>query len=202
VNRPSSLRSVFRATVLVSACALASVAGAATLTARVVDAAGAPVVDAVVYAIPAVATPKPPAPGEVSQVNRTFAPLVTVVQTGAAVSFPNRDTVKHQIYSFSPAKVFQLKLYAGLPEAPIVFDKPGLVVLGCNIHDAMLAYILVVDTPYFGKTGPNGVVRIDHLPPGDFQVTTWHFRMTAPLPARAVSLAGDLKIDSVVDLKP
>jgi plastocyanin len=202
VIRPSFLRSVFRAIVLTSGLALADASGAVSLTARVVDAAGAPVVDAVVYAIPAVASSKPPAPGEVSQVNRTFAPLVTVVQTGAAVSFPNRDTVKHQIYSFSPAKVFQLKLYAGLPEAPIVFDKAGLVVLGCNIHDAMLAYILVVDTPYFAKTGPNGVARIDRMPAGDFQVTTWHFRMTAPLPARAVSLAGDVNIDSVVELKP
>jgi plastocyanin len=193
--------SLLRSALVAWGLATAGAAGAASLTVRVTDAANAPVDDAVVYAIPSVPSTKAPQPAEVGQIAKAFTPLVSVVQTGTLVSFPNRDTVKHQIYSFSPAKVFQLKLYAGLPAAPIQFDKAGLVVLGCNIHDAMVAYILVVDTPYFGKTGTNGVVRIDGLPAGEYKLSSWHPRMSGPEGVRAINVANDLKIDQVIELK-
>ncbi len=79
-------------------------------------------------------------------------PRVTVVRTGTAVTFPNSDHIRHQVYSFSHAKIFTLKLYAGSPQHAVVFDQPGLVVLGCNIHDRMVAFVGVVDSPYFAKT--------------------------------------------------
>jgi plastocyanin len=180
--------------------AAASQASAATLTVHVTDTTGANLSDAVIYAIPAVLPNKPPAPAEVAQVARTFTPLVTVVQTGGAVSFPNRDTVKHQVYSFSPAKVFQLKLYAGLPAAPIVFDKAGLVVLGCNIHDAMVAYVVVVDTPYFAKTTTTGVATLEGLPAGEYKVSVWHPRIGTQAPPRPLVLPGEAKLDAVVEL--
>jgi plastocyanin len=162
---------------------------AATLEIAVADARGAPVGDAVVYALPK-AGPAPLRKREaaVEQRDKTFVPLVTVVQTGTAVQFPNRDPIRHHVYSFSPAKTFEIKLYAGTPVAPVLFDKAGEVVLGCNIHDHMLAYIYVVDTPWFAKTGADGKARIEGLPPGDYDVQLVHFAQAAaqaPLPVKA-----------------
>ena len=84
---------------------------------------------------------------KIDQVNKEFVPLVSVVQTNTEITFPNSDNIRHSVYSFSPAKVFSLKLYAGKSAAPVIFDKAGLVVLGCNIHDLMVSWLLVVDTP-------------------------------------------------------
>ena len=147
---------------------------AASVIARVADSAGAPVFEAVVYLVPTGAKPAvTPRPGVMDQANKEFLPLVVPVQLGASVSFPNKDNIRHHVYSFSPAKVFQLKLYSGTPSKPLVFDKPGVVVLGCNIHDWMVGYIYVVDTPYFAKTDmerhgqarqpSRGRLRVAHL---------------------------------------
>ncbi|HEX7441228.1 MAG TPA: methylamine utilization protein [Caldimonas sp.] len=151
-------------------------ARAATFTAQVTDRAGAPVRDAVVYLLGAGAA-KPPASGPptvVSQQDRDFIPFVTAIQTGTAVTFPNRDQLMHHVYSFSPAKTFQIKLYEGDPPHPIVFDKPGLVALGCNIHDWMQAYILVVDTPHFAVSDAHGQARIEGVPSGSYEARAWH----------------------------
>lgn len=175
---------------------------AGSLTVHVADQANKGIVDAVVYAIPTTLPKKAPAPAEIAQVNRAFSPIVTVVQTGAAVSFPNRDTVRHQVYSFSPAKTFELKLYAGVPAEPVIFDKPGLVAIGCNIHDGMVAYVMVVDTPYFSKTIAGGDTRIVGLPPGDYKVSVWHPKMPVETPPRVVSVgSGDVRITQSVQLK-
>ena len=82
-----------------------------------------------------------------------FVPHVLPVQAGTSVTFPNSDQIRHQVYSFSASKRFELPLYAGTSASPIRFDQPGIVVLGCNIHDWMIGYVVVLDTPYFGKTG-------------------------------------------------
>ena len=89
---------------------------------------------------------------EMAQKGKQFDPTVLVVPVGTSVGFPNRDTVRHHVYSFSPVKTFELKLYSGVPANPVVFDKIGIAVLGCNIHDAMTAWVVVVDTPYFGRS--------------------------------------------------
>jgi hypothetical protein len=114
-------------------------------------------------------------PAAVEQRNKTFIPLVSVVQAGTLVNFPNRDEIRHHVYSFSPAKRFEIKLYAGTPVDPIAFDKPGEVVLGCNIHDHMIAYIYVVDTPWFAKSDKDGVARIEGLPGGEYDVNAWYY---------------------------
>lgn len=106
------------------------------------------------------------------QKGRAFRPNLLVVQTGTAVLFPNLDTVRHHVYSFSAAKKFEIKLYAGTPAAPVVFDKPGTATLGCNIHDQMLGYIHVVDTPHFGVSGSDGQLSLD-LPAGDHRAVVW-----------------------------
>lgn len=120
------------------------------------------------------------AKADMAQRERQFQPFVLVVQTGTAVNFPNFDTVRHHVYSFSPVKTFDLKLYSGTPAEPVVFDKPGIATLGCNIHDKMSAHIVVVDTPIFAKTDASGQARLD-LPAGEHVLKAWHPRLAKPL---------------------
>ena len=158
-------------------------AQAAATPVQVVDVRGRPLVDAVVYATPSGARPALAAPGTtaaIDQIDREFVPLVSVIQAGTNVRFPNKDDVEHDIYSFSPAKRFEIKLYSGVPAKPVLFDKPGLVVLGCNIHDSMVAYVLVVETPYFGRTDKDGRFSFENLPAGSYRVAAWHYRMRDP----------------------
>ncbi|MDO6712596.1 methylamine utilization protein [Aliiglaciecola sp. 2_MG-2023] len=110
------------------------------------------------------------------QVDRQFMPHILAVQKGSKVVFPNSDSIKHHVYSFSPAKQFELKLYKGSNADPLLFDNQGEVELGCNVHDWMLAYIWVVDTPYFAKTSQDGKVTID-VPKGHYKVKIWHPRI-------------------------
>lgn len=124
----------------------------------------------------------------IAQKDREFTPYVTIVQSGAMVDFPNRDPLKHHVYSFSPAKTFEIKLYAGKPEKAVKFDKPGEVALGCNIHDWMEAYLLVVETPYFAKTGADGRARISNIPPGHYTLRLWHPRSTHTLESRELDV--------------
>ncbi len=158
----------------------------AEIAATVTDDQGLPVADAVVVAVPADGSARPPAKagerpraGVVDQVDKEFTPKVTAVLVGTAVTFPNHDDVRHQVYSFSPAKRFELPLYAGVPAGPVVFDKPGVVVLGCNIHDWMVGYIYVSESQYFAKTGKDGKAMIAELPPRTYAVRVWHARLEA-----------------------
>jgi hypothetical protein len=140
------------------------------------------------------------------QHDKTFVPLVLAVPVGTAVSFPNRDNIRHHVYSFSRAKRFELPLYIGTPAAPVVFDRPGVVVLGCNIHDWMVGYIYVADTPYVAKTAEDGRARLAELPPGTYEVRVWHPRMrieSARTARTVVVAAGNPgQVAFVVALKP
>jgi plastocyanin len=150
---------------------------AAELRVNVGDASGRALDDAVVALLPQGAPPPLPAGAQavIEQRARQFHPRVTVVQTGTAVQFPNHDTVRHHVYSFSPIKPFEIKLYVGTPAQPVVFDKPGTAVLGCNIHDNMVAWVHVVDTPWFAMTR-DGVAHITDAPAGAYQLQVWHPR--------------------------
>ena len=157
--------------------ALATSASAADLEVAVHDLGDQPLQDAVVYAEPVGGTPKPGsdvAHAKIDQVNKEFVPLVTVVRTNTEISFPNSDNFRHSIYSFSQPKAFTTKLYSGKQAPPVLFDKPGLVVLGCNIHDMMAAWVVIVDTPYFTKTPPGGTGVLKGLEPGDYRVSVWY----------------------------
>lgn len=158
-------------------------ARAGKLQLQVVNPQGNPLAQAVVYLeSPEAAAAARPAKGvEISQSNRQFVPAVTVVPVGTAVELPNRDTVRHHVYSFSPAKTFELKLYSGRPASPVVFDKPGVVSLGCNIHDQMSASVVVVETPYFALTGTDGRAVLD-APAGVYRLRGWHASMPANVP--------------------
>lgn len=138
-----------------------------------------------VVVIATAAAPATPAPAPVGaalatmdQRDLAFVPEVLVVRTGTAISFPNHDVVKHQVYSFSPAKTFQLPLYVGKAHPPILFDKPGIVTIGCNIHDSMLGFIYVTDSPWFARTDSAGVAQLAELPAGSYDIVLWHPRQT------------------------
>lgn len=152
-------------------------AQAASLSLQVRDGGGNPVEDAVVYLMSKHASrlPLKTPTLRIDQIDKTFVPLVSVAQTGTRVSFPNRDNIRHHVYSFSSAKKFEIKLYADTPSRPVVFDRAGVVVMGCNIHDTMIAHLLVVDTPYFGKSDRAGNLRIDDVPPGDYSLIAWDY---------------------------
>lgn len=150
-------------------------AQAAPLTVTVTDAAGVPQADAVV-SVEVKGTKATAAPGtqaELGQRGRNFTPRVLAIQSGTAVNFPNFDTVRHHVYSFSQAKPFEIKLYSGTPAAPVVFDKAGTAVLGCNIHDRMTAFVHVVNTPHFARTQVDGIAMLD-VPAGEHTLQVWH----------------------------
>jgi hypothetical protein len=142
----------------------------------------------------------------VDQINLEFVPHVKPVVVGSPVYFPNKDDVRHHVYSFSPAKRFELPLYAGTPAAPVVFDRPGIVAIGCNIHDWMLGYLYVAETPYLARTGADGRARLENLPAGRYVVRVWHPRMegTEEATARTVSLErpGAVELAWQLVLKP
>ena len=110
-----------------------------------------------------------------------LAQITGTVRTGTAVSFPNNDDIRHHVYSFSEAKKFELPLYKGVPAEPVVFDQAGTVVLGCNIHDWMLAYVYVVDTPWRLVTDEKGAGVLDDLPAGRYRVDVLHPRLKGEL---------------------
>lgn len=148
-------------------------ASAAPVTVQLRNAAGQPVPGAAV-AVEVKGRPAraPAAKAEIGQRERQFTPQLLIVQTGTSVSFPNFDTVRHHVYSISPIKVIDIKLYSGTPAEPIVFDKPGVAALGCNIHDRMSAHVVVVDTPTFARTDGKGEATFD-LPAGEHAVKAW-----------------------------
>lgn len=161
--------------VLLAAFATQTQAG--QLSVEVFDTSGAAIENAVVYVEPESKGALPIAPAIIEQRGKQFNPLVSVVQTGSDITFPNFDRVRHHVYSFSPAKTFELKLYSGVPAKPVKFDKAGTVILGCNIHDSMLAFIRVVDTPYFAKTNKMGKAILHDLPNGNYTLKAWHYAL-------------------------
>ena len=161
---------------------LAVPAVAAPLSIRVTDASAKPVADAVVTFYPASGdrAPRPSGHYAVSQKNLQFHPFLTIVPVGADVSFPNFDPTKHHVYSFSPAKRFELKLFAKDQSRSVHFDKAGVVALGCNIHDQMSAFILVTNSAWTAKTNGSGVVTFADAPDAPGRLTVWHPYLRAP----------------------
>jgi plastocyanin len=183
----------------------AAFAGAAELTVTTKGGKGEMVADAVVTLIPLDAPVPPPDPAqrnEVAQQNQEYTSYVTIVQAGSKVYFPNKDTVQHHVYSLSQAKKFELPLYNPGRAESFVFDVSGVVTLGCNIHDWMLAYLVVVPTPWFGKTDGLGATTIT-APAGRYRLQLWHPRMTATI-TEEITLpdSKDNRREFTVTLKP
>ncbi len=149
---------------------------AADVIAVVSNSQGEAVEQAVIYALPLAETLLPAAAQQavIDQIDKEFVPALTVVYKGAQISFPNNDNIRHHVYSFSRSNPFEIPLYAGQTAPPVTFANPGVVALGCNVHDWMSAYVFVSDTPFYAVTGSDGVARIQGLPPGDYAVEVWH----------------------------
>ncbi len=189
-------RSGRRRTVGLASCLATGLAGpalAASVDVLVQDGTGKPLPGAAVFleSKEARGASRPAAGVDIVQSARQFQPRVTVVTVGTAVSFPNRDTVRHHVYSFSPVKKFEIKLYVGTPAAPVVFDQPGIAALGCNIHDTMAAWVVVVETPHHALTGADGRAQLAQVPAGSYRLRTWHPALPPGAPAldQAVQLA-------------
>lgn len=168
---------------------LASMARAGEIRATVLDAAGKGLPDAVVYVSKAAeaASPAPGEPAVMDQIQNEYSPHVLPIQAGSLVRFPNKDNTRHHVYSFSKSKRFELPLYKDDPPEPVKFDVPGVVKIGCNIHDWMLGYIVVLDTPYFAKTGADGKAALT-VPPGAYDVVVWSERLKGPVEATRQAL--------------
>ena len=179
---------------------------AAPLAVRVVDVSGRPVRDAVVTLYPSGNAARAARPGGrfvVSQKNIQFHPFLTVVPVGADVSFPNFDPTKHHVYSFSPAKRFELKLFAKDQSRTVHFDKPGVVALGCNIHDQMSAFIVVTDSAWTARTNAQGIAAFADAPNAPGRLTVWHpyLRLPGGIAQQGIS-AGQRSASFSVRLRP
>jgi plastocyanin len=173
--------SAITACILLCAAA-ASLTHAGEISVDLRDLQGNPLTDGVIFAEPVGGAPSPVQMprATIDQVNKQFVPRISVLRTGTEVIFPNSDNIRHSVYSFSAAKVFTTKLYAGKQAPPITFDKSGVVVLGCNIHDQMLAWVVVVDTPHFVKSGVDGAGVLKGLPAGEYRLNAWYPGLDQP----------------------
>lgn len=169
--------------VLLLSLLLVTPCAASTLDVRVVDTAGRPVRDTVVT-LHAVGrpTPAPRWAGSyvIEQRNLQFHPFVSIVPVGATVTFPNFDATRHHVYSFSPTKRFEFKLFARDQSRSVKLDRPGTIAVGCNIHDQMSAFLFVTDTAWTGRTDARGMVSFKDLPPAAMNIAVWHPFVRAP----------------------
>lgn len=185
-----------------------SVATAKQIEVSLKSTAGAPVADAVVTFTPAAGASGRAArvagPYVMAQQNISFAPRVLVAPVGAVVSFPNKDKVRHHVYSFSGAKRFELKLYGREETRTVTFDKPGVVAVGCNIHDRMSGFIVVVDAPFAAKSDASGKVLLSEVPDGPGVLTVWQPDVTSAkkVAVRHILVSGFTRLAYTLDLKP
>lgn len=193
---------------IVAALILPGAARAATLTVQVTDKLGRPVAESVVLVRPAAGRQDAGPvrfrwPLVMRQRNIAFDPHTLIVPVGSVVTFPNHDSVRHHVYSFSPAKRFELKLYGKEEQRSVTFDKPGPITMGCNIHDKMSAFIYVSDTRYVGLTGAGGSATIENVPAGPVTVTIWHPYQKGKGNSldRQLSIRGDLTQTIVIDVR-
>lgn len=195
-------RALALAILLFPSLALAAAITPGTVRVEIRDPAGAPVADAVASLVPLDSTPvlQPPAePVVVVQKDEEFRPFVTAVVAGTRVSFPNQDNVAHHVFSQSRAKSFEIPRYRGEPKETILFDQPGVIALGCNIHDWMLAYVMVLATPHFAKSGNDGLVPLNALPAGRYRLEVWHPRIKEVV-TREVSISASDTATQVISV--
>lgn len=169
-------RSISAAFVFVLTIAHARAEG---LDVSVIDSSGNPVPNVAVFVDSETppAAPATSARATMDQVDTRFVPHLLVVQAGTSVDFPNSDTVAHHVYSFSKPNAFILPLYKGDVHPPVKFEHAGIVTLGCNIHDDMLAYVLVVDSESFAITDSYGKARLDVVDAGNSEIRIWSPRL-------------------------
>jgi plastocyanin len=144
--------------------------------------------------------PAAPLKAVMDQVDLAFAPDVLVLPVHSSVQFPNSDAVSHQVYSFSSARSFQLPLYRGKPYPPVSFEKPGIVTLGCNIHDNMIAYIVITEAPWFGRTDGRGSWIADDVSAGRYRLRIWHPLMNETGDEGRIVEVGEQRVSATIKL--
>lgn len=147
----------------------------------------------------------PPPPIIVDQRDETFVPYAQVVPVGGSVVFRNSDHVRHHVYSFSPPKQFEFVLAPGEASPPVPLPNVGVVTIGCNIHDHMIAYILVTDAQWSTVTGDDGVAVFANIAPGDYIAQTWHPGQKGGKAPHDLSLAlagAETAVETTVSLSP
>ena len=187
------LRAALASLLLVYSSVAATAAAGGSVRIEIKDPKGAPVADAVASLVPLDGAPTltpPTEPVVIVQNNEEFQPYVTAIVTGTRVSFPNRDKIQHHVYSQSKPKTFEIPLYRGEAKEAVLFDQPGVVTLGCNIHDWMVAYVMVLATPYFAKSAADGSVPLAALPAGRYRLEVWHPRATETV-TRELAISND-----------
>ena len=173
-------------------CLAAAPAFGAELTGSV-QVSGRPAQHAVVW-LAASGAPETPSPKVViDQRNLAFTPHVLAVRVGTTVQFPNNDKVFHNVFSFRDGKKFDLGMYPKGVTKPIVFDKPGLARLFCNIHPNMAAYVMAVDSPYFAVSDEKGSFAISGVPPGTYTYHAW--RPGGQLLTGSIAVDGDNSLE-------
>jgi plastocyanin len=183
-----------------AALLLAAPAVAGDITVRVTDAAGKPVDDAVVMIDAPGAAPRAGS-FKITQKNMQFVPHVLVVPVGSTIEFGNLDPFRHHVYSFSPARKFELKLFGQGETRPVRFDKVGVVAIGCNIHDSMQAFVQVVETRFAARTGANGQVVLRGVPAGNHSMRVWHPLLRAPGNQMTMTVSGNADRTVPVSIK-
>jgi plastocyanin len=139
----------------------------------------------------------------VDQVDREFVPKLSIAVLGARLSFPNRDVVQHSVYSFSKAKSFEIPIYAGESPQVLTLDKAGVITLGCNIHDWMVGYIVVADTPIAELTKADGTLTVTDLPRGKYSLRVWHPQLRSGDFTQPFELGDtELRVDVKLELTP
>ncbi len=166
---------------------------AATVDVNITGSDGRPAAFAVAELFPiesSAAIPQSHLPAEaiIEQRNETFIPLVTIIRRGGHVVFTNSDHTMHQVYSFSTIKQFAFEIDRGQKSAPMVFDQPGVAAIGCNIHDQMVTFVYVADTPWAVPTDTKGHAEIDQVPPGNYRVSVWDPQLMPGYHPEAASL--------------
>lgn len=179
------------------------------LAVDIVDESGRPEANAVISLVPAdqtlpVVNVGPAGAKIIDQHDEMFDPLVTVVQRGGSVTFTNSDKTQHHVYSFAPIKRFQFLLKPGDRSPALVFDQPGVAAIGCNIHDHMVTYVFVADTPYIVQTNASGYGVISNIPKGAYRARAWHPDMKpGKAPAQAmVEVGPGARLRMVVPILP
>jgi hypothetical protein len=188
----------FHLTLSLASMLLALPSMASTLKLQITDQAGKPLPDAVATLTADAPDPAPAKPAAlkehfVDQKDETFVPLVEVVTIGETVLFRNSDKTRHHVYTFSPLSPFDFVLKPNEVSQPIRPQKPGVIPVGCNIHDFMIQYLFVTDARWAGKTDAQGTLQLVDLPAGTYTVKLWHPRLRpgASVPTQTVTVTGD-----------